>query len=117
MALDDAGQRLALSAEPDAFDGDRATWGLVRAQLFHWRGDTVAARVWGDTARGHFARQLRAAPEDGQLHALHGLALPRVEGMAPHRPVVRAAAGRPALRADGRRAVVVSCRSPTVARA
>ncbi|MES3035665.1 MAG: hypothetical protein V4813_16805 [Gemmatimonadota bacterium] len=52
MALDDAGQRLALSAEPDAFDGDRATWGLVRAQLFHWRGDTVAARVWGDTARG-----------------------------------------------------------------
>jgi tetratricopeptide (TPR) repeat protein len=41
----------------------------------HWRGDTAQARVWADTARGHLARQLRAAPEDAQLHAFHGLAL------------------------------------------
>ena len=31
--------------------------------------------MWAETARGHLAQQLRAAPEDGQLHALHGLAL------------------------------------------
>lgn len=73
--LDDAGQRLALGAGPDAFDEDRGTWGLVRAQLHHWRGDTAQARVWADTARAYLARQLRAAPEDGQLHALNGLAL------------------------------------------
>ena len=74
-ALDDAGQRLALSLGPEAYDGNRATWGLVRAQLHHWRGDTAQARVWADTARVSLAEQLRATPEDGQLHALHGLAL------------------------------------------
>ena len=73
--LDDAGQRLALAAGLDAFDGDRATGGIVRAQLYHWRGDTVQARVWADTARVHLARQLRERPEDAQVHALHGLAL------------------------------------------
>jgi tetratricopeptide (TPR) repeat protein len=73
--LDDAGQRLALAAGPEAYDDNRAGWGIVRAQLHHWRGDTAQARVWADTARAHFARQLRAAPEDAQLHAFHGLAL------------------------------------------
>jgi TolB-like protein/tetratricopeptide (TPR) repeat protein len=74
-ALDDAGQRLALSLGPEEYDDNRALWGIVRAQLYHWRGDTAQARVWADTARAHFARQLRAAPGDAQLHAFHGLAL------------------------------------------
>jgi len=74
-ALDDAGQRLALAQGPDAFDGDAATWAIVRAQLHHWRGDTAQARVWADTARAHLARQLRERPGDPQLHAIHGLAL------------------------------------------
>jgi tetratricopeptide (TPR) repeat protein len=74
-ALDDAGQRLALAAGPEAYDDSRGAWGIVRAQLHHWRGDPAAARVWADTARGHLARQLRATPEDAHLHALHGLAL------------------------------------------
>jgi serine/threonine-protein kinase len=73
--LDDAGQRLALSLGPAAYDDNRAGWGIVRAQLYAWRGDTAQARVWADTARVQFARQLRTAPEDAQLHAFHGLAL------------------------------------------
>ncbi len=91
-SLDDSGQRLALSLGPDAFDGDRAQWGIVRAQLHHWRGDTAQARVWADTARVHFAQQLRAAPSNATLHGLHGLALAylgrRVEAAAEAERIV-----------------------------
>jgi hypothetical protein len=53
--LDDAGQRLVLSLGPEAFDGDRGQLGIVRAQLYGWRGDTAQSRAWADTAEHYFA--------------------------------------------------------------
>lgn len=74
-ALDDEGRRLALELGPDAYDGDPGSWGIVRAQLYHWSGDTTRSRIWADTAARAFAEQIRAAPEDPQLPVLRALAL------------------------------------------
>ena len=41
----------------------------------HLRGNPAQARVYADSARLAFEEQLRATPEDGQLHAFRGLAL------------------------------------------
>ncbi len=73
--LDDSAQRLVLAAPPSAFDDDPATWALVRAELYHLRGDTRLTAVYADSARLALEAQSRAAPEDGQRHALLGLAL------------------------------------------
>jgi len=73
--LDDAQQQQLLALPPTAFDDDRATWALVRAQLWHHRGNPAHARVYADTARQGFEEQLRASPDNAQLHSLHGLAL------------------------------------------
>jgi tetratricopeptide (TPR) repeat protein len=73
--LDDAGQQRLLSLEPNLFDDDRATWALVRAYVYGLRGNPSLARVWGDSAAREFARQLRASPDNPQLHTLNGLAL------------------------------------------
>jgi Flp pilus assembly protein TadD len=73
--LDADQERLLLSLGPDAFDGDRANFAIVRAQQYGWRGDTALARAWGDSAAREFATQLRDAPSDPQLHMLRGLAL------------------------------------------
>ena len=73
--LDDAGQRLALSLGPEAFDGDHGALAIVRAQLYGWRGDTALARAWGDSAAHYFEAQLRNSPGDAQRHVFHGLAL------------------------------------------
>jgi len=73
--LDDAQQQQLLALPPTAFDDDRATWALVRAQLWHHRGNPAQARVYADTARQGFEEQLRASPDNAQLHSLHGLAL------------------------------------------
>jgi tetratricopeptide (TPR) repeat protein len=43
--LDEAQQREVLAAPPSAFDGDRAVWGMVRAQIYHDRGDRRRAAV------------------------------------------------------------------------
>jgi len=74
-ALDDAGQRLALSLSPESFDGDRAILGIVRAQLYGWRGGSAQSRAWGDTAERYFAAQLRDLPDDPQRQVVRGLAL------------------------------------------
>jgi serine/threonine-protein kinase len=73
--LDDAQQRQVLAAPPSAFDGDRAVWGMVRAQIYHDRGDRRRAAVYADSARIAFEEQVRGAPDDGQRHVLLGLAL------------------------------------------
>jgi serine/threonine-protein kinase len=73
--LDDARQQRLLSLGPEHFDGDRATWSIVRAQVYGWRGDSALARVWGDTASREFGAQVRANPDDAQRHAFHGLSL------------------------------------------
>jgi serine/threonine-protein kinase len=73
--LDDAAQRRLLALGPEHFDNDRATWSIVRAQVYGWRGDSALARVWGDTASREFANQVRDSPDDAQRRAFHGLAL------------------------------------------
>ena len=73
--LDDAMQQRLLSLGVDHFDNDRATLGIVRAQLYGWRGDSALARAWGDTAAREFGAQSRANPNDAQRHAFYGLSL------------------------------------------
>ena len=64
-----------LALPPSAFDDDRGVWGLVRAELYHLRGDRRRAVAYADSARLALEAQSRAAPEDAQRHALLGLAL------------------------------------------
>jgi len=73
--LDDAQQQQLLALPPSAFDNDRGTWGIVRAQTYYLRGNPAQARVYADSARLAFEEQLRATPDDGQLHVFQGLAL------------------------------------------
>ena len=73
--LDDAGQRLALTLGPEAFDDDKGSCAIVRAQLYGWRGDATSSRAWADSAERAFALQLRDAPNDPQRHVFRGLAL------------------------------------------
>ena len=68
-------QRLLLRLPPSEFDDDRASWGLSLAGVATIMGDTRLARVYGDSARIALEEQLRAAPEDAQLHVLYGVAL------------------------------------------
>ena len=73
--LDDGQQRRVLAAPPAAFDDDRGNWGIVRTELYRLRGDRTRAAVYADSARLALEEQSRAAPDDGQRHALLGLAL------------------------------------------
>ena len=72
--LDDAQQRQVLASPPSAFDDDRGIWGIVRAQLYHLRGDRVraralcrlgAARVRGAGPGGARRRAAPRAPRPG----------------------------------------------------
>ncbi len=80
--LDDAAQQRLLALGPEHFDNDRATWSIVRAQVYGWRGDSARARTWGDTAAREFGAQVRANPNDAQRHAFYGLSL-AYAGRAP----------------------------------
>jgi len=73
--LDEGQQRLLLRLTPTAFDDSRGAWGLALAETYALRGDSARARVYADSARLDYAEQLRATPQDAQLHALHGVAL------------------------------------------
>jgi serine/threonine-protein kinase len=73
--LDDAQQREVLTLPPAAFDDDRASWALVRAQVWHHRRNPKQTSVYADSARLAFDEQLRATPDNAQLHVLRGLAL------------------------------------------
>jgi tetratricopeptide (TPR) repeat protein len=73
--LDDAQQQRVLALPPSAFDDDRANWAIVRAQLYHLRGDRARSAIYADSARMGFEEQSRAAPDDAQRHVFLGLAL------------------------------------------
>jgi eukaryotic-like serine/threonine-protein kinase len=72
--LDEGQQRYVLALPPSAFDDDRANWGIVRAQLYHMRGDRSRTAIYADSARLALEEHSRATPEDPQLHAFIGLA-------------------------------------------
>jgi TolB-like protein/predicted Ser/Thr protein kinase len=74
-ALDSADRALVLTLPPSAWDGDRGTWGLIRAELSWLAGDTVHARRYADSARVAFEAQLQATPDDNVRHLYHGLTL------------------------------------------
>jgi serine/threonine-protein kinase len=73
--LDESQQREVLALPPSAFDDDRASWGIVRTELYRLRGDPVHAAAYADSARIALESQSRAAPDDAQRHVLLGLAL------------------------------------------
>lgn len=73
--LDDAQQRQLLTLPPAAFDDDRGTWAIVRAQTYALRADAAQTRLLSESARIEFEQQLRASPDDPQRHAFRGLAL------------------------------------------
>jgi serine/threonine-protein kinase len=67
-------QELLLRLTPGAFD-DRATWGVVRAQLLYLRGDFAQTRIYADSARLAMEERLRSTPDDAQSHVFRGLML------------------------------------------
>jgi tetratricopeptide (TPR) repeat protein len=73
--LDDAQQQQLLTLPPSAWDNDRATWAIIRAETYLLRGNPAQARVYADSAQLAYEEQLRATPDDGQRHVLRGLAL------------------------------------------
>ncbi|HEX3275394.1 MAG TPA: protein kinase [Gemmatimonadales bacterium] len=73
--LDEEQQRLLLPLGPDAFDDNRAAWGMTLAETYALRGDSARARVYADSARLAYEQQIEATPGDAQLHVLHGVAL------------------------------------------
>jgi serine/threonine-protein kinase len=73
--LDEGQQVLLLRQSPAPFDNDRAQWGIVLSELYWMRGDTAKARVMADSGRIALEDQLRASPQDAQLHVFHGLML------------------------------------------
>lgn len=74
-ALDDSQQQQLLTLPVSAFDNSRAGWAIVRAQTYFVRGDRARSRIYADSARVAFTEQLRTTPNDGQQHAILGLAL------------------------------------------
>ena len=73
--LDDRLRRKVVDLRPQNFDGDRGHWGLKVGGTWRLLGDSARARVYGDSAVLAFAEQLRAFPENAQLHELLGRAL------------------------------------------
>jgi eukaryotic-like serine/threonine-protein kinase len=73
-ALDEQSQLAVLAQPVGAFGDYRVGWALVRAQLYHLRGDSALTRVWADSAQQAIVAQLRDVPDDAQLHIFHGLA-------------------------------------------
>ncbi len=73
--LDEEQQQLLLRLSPRPFDNNRTAWGLALAGTYALGHDQQRARAYADSARIAFEQQLRAAPQDPQLHVLFGLAL------------------------------------------
>jgi tetratricopeptide (TPR) repeat protein len=57
------------------FDNDRGHWGLKIGHTYKLMGDTVRARMYGDSARVAFEAQLKDFPDRAQLRELLARAL------------------------------------------
>jgi tetratricopeptide (TPR) repeat protein len=73
--LDSSDRALLLTLPPSAFDDDRGSWAIVRAEVYQLAGDAAHTRMFADSARIEFGSQLAAAPNDFQRTLFHGLAL------------------------------------------
>ncbi len=65
------------AVRPSSFDGDTARYHLLLAEAGGYRGDRVAERAHGDSARVLLERQLRDRPDDAKLLAWAGIAYAR----------------------------------------
>jgi TolB-like protein/tRNA A-37 threonylcarbamoyl transferase component Bud32/tetratricopeptide (TPR) repeat protein len=74
-ALDSADRALVLTLPPSAFDDDRATWAIIRAQVYWMMGDTAQIHRWADSAKVEHEPEILATPNDFQRHLFHALAL------------------------------------------
>jgi TolB-like protein/Flp pilus assembly protein TadD len=74
-ALDERQLDLLLRLTPASFDEDRAVWALGLLKGYARRRDEANVRVHAEEARRALEEQLRAAPDDGYLHANLGVAL------------------------------------------
>jgi tetratricopeptide (TPR) repeat protein len=74
-ALPAADQDVVLRLPVSAFDDDRATWATVRAEIYAMRGDAAHTRIYADSARLGYLEQMKATPNDAQIHVLLGLTL------------------------------------------
>jgi serine/threonine-protein kinase len=68
-------QRQVLDLPLSAYGDDRSSWGIVRAQIYHLRGDRTRTRIYADSARIAFVEHIKAEPGDPQQHTFLGLAL------------------------------------------
>ena len=73
--FDEAQKRLCLNLPLEAFAGNAAARALAFAQIHALGGDAAKVRDEAGTAEREFAKQLEEAPDDPQLHVLHGQAL------------------------------------------
>ena len=60
---------------PKDFDNDRGHWGLKLGHTYRLMGDTMHARMFGDSAVVAFAKQLHDFPDRAQLRELLARAL------------------------------------------
>jgi serine/threonine-protein kinase len=74
-ALTEQQQQQLLRLTADAFDGDRAIWGICLAQEYGWKGDPANVRVYAEESRKTNEEQLRLVPDDAQRHVFLGLSL------------------------------------------
>jgi tetratricopeptide (TPR) repeat protein len=72
--LDEAQLDVLVRLTPGAFDGDRATWGIVLAQVWALRGDRAKAREYAEETRKALAAG-SAESRDELNDGLLGLAL------------------------------------------
>ena len=73
--LDDSQQQTLLRLTPEAFDDNRPIWGLSLTETHALLGDEAKTRAYADSTRMAAEVELKQAPEDEQLHLVHGLAL------------------------------------------
>jgi eukaryotic-like serine/threonine-protein kinase len=73
--LDDSQRALLYQLKPADFDDDRGSWGLALAGAYALQDDGARARAYADSARMAFEDQVRATPDNAQLHALLSVAL------------------------------------------
>jgi TolB-like protein/Tfp pilus assembly protein PilF len=74
-ALTEEQQQLLLRLTADAFDGDRAIWGICLAQAYAWKSDRANVRIYAEEARKAIEEQLRNVPGDAQRRVFLGLSL------------------------------------------
>jgi tetratricopeptide (TPR) repeat protein len=73
--LDEEQQGVLRRLTPSAFEDYRAAWALCLVQAHALKGDAANVHKYAEEARKAFEEQLRAAPDDAQLHVVLGLAL------------------------------------------